>query len=100
VLTNRRVYSAGNMFVSYMSHFPHVTLVGDQTGGGGGLPYSGELLNGWRYRFSSSQGFDANMQHIELGVPPDVKVDLTPEAEFIGIDTIIETALKLLGDPD
>ena len=38
VLTNRSVYSAANEFVKYMSRFPQVTIVGDRTGGGAGLP--------------------------------------------------------------
>jgi C-terminal processing protease CtpA/Prc len=35
VLTNRRVFSAANMFASAMSEQSQVTLVGDLTGGGG-----------------------------------------------------------------
>jgi hypothetical protein len=96
VLTNRSVYSAANEFVSFMSHLPHVTLVGDTSGGGGGAPYSGELMNGWTYRFSSTQFFNADMEHIEEGVAPDIKVDIRPEDAAQGKDTILETALELL----
>lgn len=96
ILTNRRVYSSGNIFVSYMTHLPNVTIVGDQTGGGGGTPYSSELLNGWRYRFSATQRLNANMEHIENGVPPHIKVDMLPQDETQDIDTILETALNIL----
>ena len=97
VLTNRSVYSAANEFVSFMSHLPHVTLIGDTSGGGGGAPYSGELMNGWTFRFSSTQFFNADMQHIEEGVEPDIKVDISQADAARGKDTILETALELLG---
>ena len=51
VLTNRHSYSATNDFVNSMRCFPNVTLVGDKTGGGSGLPFSSELPNGWGYAF-------------------------------------------------
>ena len=96
VLANRSTYSAANEFVSFMSHLPHVTLIGDTSGGGGGAPYSGELMNGWSYRFSSTQFFNASMEHIEEGVEPDIEVDIRPEDAAQGKDTILETALDLL----
>ena len=59
VLTNRHSYSATNDFVNSMRCFPNVTLVGDKTGGGSGLPFSSELPNGWGVRFSASPHLDA-----------------------------------------
>jgi len=59
VLTNRSCYSATNDFVARMKVLDHVTIMGDKTGGGGGLPIYNELPNGWRYRFSATQTFDA-----------------------------------------
>ena len=96
VLTNRTVYSAANAFAAYMATLPNVTLVGDVTGGGGGAPYSGELLNGWKFRFSATQLMDLNRVPIENGVEPDIRVDISPEDEAAGRDTILETALDLL----
>ena len=96
VLTNRSVYSAANAFASYMATLPNVTLVGDVTGGGGGAPYSGELLNGWKFRFSANQLMDLEKVPIENGIEPDVKVDISPEDKAAGRDTILETALDLL----
>ena len=54
LLINRHSYSATNDFVNAMRYFPNVTLVGDKTGGGSGLPFSSELPNGWGVRFSAS----------------------------------------------
>ena len=76
LLINRHSYSATNDFVNAMRYFPNVTLVGDKTGGGSGLPFSSELPNGWGVRFSASPHLDADKQHIEFGIDPDEKVDI------------------------
>lgn len=94
VLTNRKCYSATNDFVNAMSYFPTVTILGDQTGGGSGLPFSSEIPNGWSVRFSSCPMLNAEKQHIEFGIPPDIKVDLLAEDAREGIDTLIEEARK------
>ena len=96
VLINRSSYSATNDFVKIMHSLPRVTIVGDRTGGGSGLPYSSELPNGWSVRFSACPSFDAEMQHTEFGIEPDIKVDITDEDRKRGFDTIIETARALL----
>ena len=96
VLTNRHSYSATNDFVNHMRCLPNVTIVGDKTGGGSGMPFSSELPNGWTIRFSASPHFDKNMNHIEWGIDPDVKVDINYKDEVNGLDTIIEEARKLL----
>ena len=96
VLTNRHSYSATNDFVNTMRYLPQVTIVGDQTGGGAGLPFTSELPNGWTVRFSASPHLDADKQHIEFGIEPDVWADMTEEDEARGLDTIIETARRLI----
>ena len=97
VLTNRSVYSAANEFVKYMKHFPLVSIVGDRTGGGAGLPFSNSLPNGWAVRFSACPMYDADGQPTEFGIAPDYSVALT-DADFArGRDTIIEFARALLG---
>ena len=97
VLTNRSSYSSTNDFVKIMKALPRVTIVGDRTGGGSGLPFSSELPNGWSVRFSACPSFDADMQHTEFGIEPDVKVSMSDEDRAKGVDTIIETARTLLG---
>lgn len=96
VLTNRLSFSATNAFVSRMRYAPRATIVGDQTGGGGGLPLSNELPNGWLVRFSACPMFDASMNHIEWGLEPDVKVNLSSVEAQAGYDSIIERAISLL----
>lgn len=96
LLTNRRCYSATNTFTAILSNFDHVTQIGDRTGGGGGIPVDNELPNGWRYRFSATLTTLPNGFDIELGIPPDVVANNTPDREAQGIDDIIERALTLL----
>ena len=96
VLTNRHSYSATNDFVNSMRYMPHATIIGDQTGGGSGMPFNSELPNGWGVRFSACPMFDAEMQQIEFGIDPDIKVDLDPADQAEGIDTIIEAARAFL----
>lgn len=96
VLANRASYSATNLFVSRMKDAPKVTVIGDKTGGGGGMPFSNELPNGWMVRFSASPMYDGNMQHIEFGIEPDIKVDLDSVDMMKGKDTLIERAVSYL----
>lgn len=96
VLTNRGCYSATNEFVSIMKYAPRVTVMGDKTGGGSGLPFSSELPNGWSVRFSASPMFNAGKEHIEFGVEPDIKVDMLQEDIEKNRDTMIERARELL----
>ena len=96
VLTNRSSYSATNDFVKIMRTLPRVTIVGDRTGGGSGLPFSSELPNGWSVRFSACPAFATDMQHTEFGIDPDVPAEMTDEDRAQGIDTIIETARKII----
>jgi C-terminal processing protease CtpA/Prc len=96
VLTNRRSYSATNDFVNRMQGLPGVTLIGDRTGGGSGLPFSSELPNGWSVRFSASPIYNAQMEQIEFGIDPDIKVDISSEDYQRGVDTMIERARAVL----
>lgn len=98
VLTNRACYSATNFFVQIMKSLGNradedILTMGDRTGGGGGLPINRELPNGWTYRFSSTITTTPSGENIELGVLPDVFVNMTKRDEDAGRDTIIETAL-------
>ena len=96
LLTNRSVFSAANEFVKYMKCFPQVIIIGDQTGGGAGLPFSSELPNGWGVRFSACPMYDVNKQCTEQGIAPDHFVSLTQEDFLKDKDSIIEYARNLV----
>ncbi len=92
VLTNRSVFSAANNFVMCMRRFPQVTIMGDHTGGGSGMPFTQELPNGWSVRYSAVVLLDADKQHTEFGIDPDVFVELDEADRLRHRDTLIETA--------
>lgn len=96
VLTNRSCYSATNDFVKSMMQCPNVTIIGDQTGGGSGMPFSSELPNGWSIRFSACPIYDVNKNHTEFGIQPDIKVDIKTEDLLKNQDTLIEYARDFL----
>jgi C-terminal processing protease CtpA/Prc len=96
VLTNRSTFSAANEFAVMMHALPGVTLVGDHTGGGSGMPMSSSLPNGWSVRYSACPMYDRNKQHTEFGIAPDIAVGLTDESVAQNKDDIIEKARKIL----
>ena len=96
ILTNRETFSAANDFVKSMKVLDNVTVVGDTTGGGSGMPFNMELPNGWGARYSAVVFLDANKQHTEFGIPPDINVSLKQEDAANGYDSIIEYARALL----
>ena len=96
LLTNREVFSAANEFTQYMRCMPQVIQVGDQTGGGSGMPFTATLPNGWTVRFSACPNYDRDRNQTEFGIAPDYNVAIT-DADFLrGKDTIIEFARNLI----
>lgn len=95
VLIDRYCYSASTFFSQVTKELPNVTLLGDTTGGGGGLPNGGQLPNGWNYRFSVSQLLDLNGNNTaEIGVAPDIYVELDPAK--LQEDAILDRAIAEL----
>lgn len=96
VLVNRSSYSATNNFVSVMKELPNVTIVGDCSGGGSGLPFSSELPNGWSVRFSACPVYGVDKQHTEFGINPDIYQTMNIENMHKGIDDIIERGYQVI----
>ena len=92
VLCNRRSYSAANFFVSMMRYADNCLVLGGESGGGGGMPMSYELPNGWLLRFSSIKMYDRDKQSIEAGVMPHVIVN----QYSTDTDNLIEKAVDLI----
>lgn len=99
VLTNRSCYSAANDFVAVMKTLPNVRIVGARTGGGGGLPFSSELPNGWSVRFSACPITDRDDRPTEFGIDPSpgCEVHCTDVDLANGKDAILDHAISLLG---
>jgi C-terminal processing protease CtpA/Prc len=98
LLTNRHCYSAANFFATFMKQRPNTVIIGDNTGGGGGLPMDYQLPNGWNYRFSSTITYTNDGFNIEHGIEPDIKMDMSQEDIAQGKDSFIEKALSIIGD--
>ena len=99
VLTNRICYSATEWFISNMRTIPHVTIMGDTTGGGSGNPIFKELPNGWALRVSNTQKQLPEGRDFQYtGIYPDVPVWITRQDSLNGVDTILETGIQLLKD--
>lgn len=96
VLTNRRCFSAANDFVKCMKTSPNVTILGDYTGGGSGMPFTQEIPCGWSVRYSAVIIYDKDMNHTEFGIEPDIKAGMEEEDMRKGKDTIIEKAREFL----
>lgn len=98
VLTNRRVFSAAEDFVLAMRQGDNVTFVGDYTGGGSGNPMFREMPNGWLFRLSRWQSVIPGTlkQYENVGLAPDIRVDITKRDIENGRDTILDTAIQLI----
>lgn len=96
ILSNRLSYSATNYMIALMRELPNVTVIGDNSGGGGGIPAYTELSNGWLLRVSSTRIFTPGGFNIENGIPPDIKIDITDEDRANNVDTILEFGLAFV----
>lgn len=96
VLVGRRTYSAANFCSAYLSTLSHVTLIGDRTGGGGGVPVSFELPNGWKFRLSATRTYLPDGTDIETGIEPDIYQATGYREALEGKDAIMERALDLI----
>ncbi len=96
VLMNRHSYSAANHFILHMKALPHVVLMGDDSGGGGGIPLEKEMPNGWILRYSATVTLSPDGQNVEHGISAHIKMDLERESELQGRDNILDTAVQML----
>jgi Peptidase family S41/Tricorn protease C1 domain len=93
ILTNRSCYSAASFFPAMAKALSNVVIIGDVTGGGGGLPIYTQLSNGWVLRHSSTITTDAKDYNFENGVIPNIKIDMSKADSDKGKDSILERAL-------
>lgn len=92
ILQDRYSYSATNSFINAMLYAKNALLLGGISGGGGGMPLSYELPNGWIVRFSSIKMYNAQKQSIEEGISPHVYDTLKSTTR----DDLIENAVRII----
>ncbi|HPG73735.1 MAG TPA: peptidase S41, partial [Bacteroidales bacterium] len=61
-------------------------------------PVGTELPNGWQAHYAGSQILSVSGICYELGLPPDVQVNMTREDADNGYDSIIEKACEIILD--
>lgn len=96
ILINGDVYSAANDFIMKTKGLPWITIIGDNTGGGSGLPMSSDLPNGWKIRYSASRMTDRGDKDVEFGIAPDIRLDMRKDDILAEKDTYIEYSIKYL----
>lgn len=98
VLTNRKIFSAANDVIAVLKTIDNVIVVGDTTGGGGGMPITNQLLNGWSIRYSAHQFLTPQMQQIEYGIAPHFYNKMDKLRRFDGYDSILDTAIIIINN--
>lgn len=98
ILTNRSTFSAANYMVMCMRALPNVIHAGATTGGGAGMPLTLDIPCGWSIRMSAVRVLDSNMQLTEEGITPAPEYTsvLDPAMALDGVDTMLESAIKLI----
>ncbi len=104
ILTGEQVTGAAEAFVSAMEHMPHVTLIGDTTGGGGNIPgyfYQAywPLWENISMTCPFARVFTADTVSIEgNGILPDIYVQTTPADFLAGQDPVLEYAIEWIAE--
>ncbi len=97
VLTNRHTESAAEIFVLAMRVLPHVTIVGDLTGGALGAQYPENLPNGWTLWVAHKRTLDhEGICWDGVGIPPDVRITNAQSDIDSGRDRVLQFALLYL----
>ena len=97
VLIDQGCFSAASLFSLCTMAYDNMTLMGDTTSGGLGLPSMGILPNGWRYRLPVTRTLALDGNNYENGVPPDIYLPFNREnAIRMGKDNIIDSASSLI----
>jgi C-terminal processing protease CtpA/Prc len=96
IITNRKCYSSTSFFTTMMKELPNVTVLGDDTGGGAGLPVDFTLPNGWYLRYSTTRATNPEGVDFELGVKADEYLNLDEVGALNGKDNIIERAKEII----
>jgi len=98
LLINGVSYSASDHMANLLKKVPHVTIVGDTTGGGGGIPQHYKLPHlGQKFRVPTRCMLRYDGEHVEWnGIPPDILVPQTKADIDRNQDIQLEYAISLL----
>ena len=98
VLIGRGSFSSNESFIAAMGEFPHVTLVGETTGGASANPQRLELGEGWHFTVSTWIETTVAGRIIEWnGIEPDIVVPWSTTVMSSGTDQVLEFAVTRTG---
>lgn len=101
LLTHRFTESGAEDFVLAMRVLPHVTVVGEITGGACSSQYPETLPNGWTLWVSYKKQLDPNGVCWDgIGIPPDLRIKNTKTDIDAGTDRVLDFAILLLEEGD
>ena len=99
VIAGRGGLSATESFVAALRTLPHVTVIGDTTGGASGNPATIPLGNGWHFTLPRWMEFGPDRQPIEWrGVAPHLPIAWAPNAYDPQRDPLVDAAVGVLGE--
>lgn len=99
IIAGRGGLSATESFVAIMRTLPHVTVIGDTTGGSSGNPATHALGNGWQFTVPRWMEYTPERLPIEgRGVAPHVAIGWSPGDYSDDRDPLIDAAVGILGE--
>ena len=97
VLIDAQNISAAEEFLVYLNKQDNVTLIGEPTGGGNGLPMIIQLPDGGSASICTQYcAFPDGSDYYRNGIQPQIVVNQTFTDFLFGIDTVMEAAIKFL----
>ena len=100
ILHDAGTFSAGDIFLGAFEDHPNTTTMGEASGGGNGWMESYELPNSkLEVVLCQSAKFRPNGKAYDgVGIAPDVEMLATPGDLFGKSDTVLDAALRRLGE--
>ncbi|MBN2586300.1 MAG: hypothetical protein JXA64_05620 [Candidatus Fermentibacteraceae bacterium] len=104
ILAGQQNFGPSEAFLSVMERMPHVTIIGDTTGGGANTPgYMNQqywpVWDFWDITCPFARFLTADTVCIEgVGIIPDIHVQATEEAFAAGEDPVLEYAIQWIGE--
>lgn len=101
LLTSPLTFSAAEIFTMSMMSLPHVTLLGQNTGGGFSDPLKKSLPNGWSVNLSNEIYLTVDGKSYEGdGIPPTIRTRLPVREDLEShADITLEKAIQFLSNP-